>query len=172
MRAKSLILLLLLSLIPAFSYPTGLNYRRLVYTEPPPNIKPREVHCLTRNIYFEAATQDERGKFGVALVVLNRVQSKKFPNTICGVIHQGPLDGKSKHLCQFSWRCDGKVDKIRSKRVFAECRRIALLALFHKDRDITGGATHYHATYVNPRWAKYLEKTIQLGDHIFYREKS
>jgi spore germination cell wall hydrolase CwlJ-like protein len=37
-------------------------------------------------------------------------------------------------------------------------------------RDITDGATHYHADYIDsPRWATYKKKTVQIDTHIFYR---
>ena len=35
--------------------------------------------------------------------------------------------------------------------------------------DITDGATHYHADYVFPAWRKTKTKTVEIGDHIFYR---
>ena len=131
----------------------------------------REVHCLAKNIYFEARNQGEYGKFGVAQATLNRVDSPKFPDSICEVVFQPSNIANRRHLCQFSWYCDGLPDLIKSKVKYEECRRIAILAILHRDKDITEGATHYHATYVRPWWAKKLEMTVKLGDHIFYRER-
>ena len=128
--------------------------------------------CMAFNIYHEANNQSMLGQIAVGQVVMNRVESTSFPNTVCEVVKQGQTYNNGKivlHKCQFSWYCDGRSDKIRSKRLFQQCKNIAILALYHQEEDITGGATHYHATYVKPWWAKKLEKTTQLGDHIFYR---
>ena len=134
-----------------------------------PLLDPIQLDCMAKNIYFEASTQNEYGKFAVANATLNRVRDPYFPNSICGVIFPGPRTKNQPKLCQFSWFCDGKPDRIRNKKIYKECQRIAMLALLHRDRDITNGATHYHATYVRPWWAKRLIKTVQIGDHIFYR---
>ena len=128
-----------------------------------------EIDCLARNIYFEARSQNEYGKYAVAKVVMNRVKSKGFPDTICEVIHQGPRIKNRPRLCQFSWHCDGLPDTIRNFKAYLECRRVAVLALLYPDKDITEGATHYHATYVRPWWAKKLQKTGKFDDHIFYK---
>jgi len=167
MRAKFLtsIMLLLCTLVSA----NTLTFKPITYSNPPVDLQREELHCLAKNIYFEAALEPDSGKLGVAYVTINRVRSTKFPNSICKVVYQGPLGRNHWRLCQFSWYCDGRSDKIRSKRMYEDCRRIAILALFHKEEDITGGATHYHATYVKPWWSRTLKRTVQLGDHIFYR---
>ena len=167
MRAAFLIVLMSLfyTLIPA----SNLTFKPVIYKDPPSFLIGEELDCLAKNIYFEAATEPDSGKLGVAYVTINRVKSKKYPDTICKVVYQGPKGNGHWRLCQFSWYCDGRSDKIRSKKLFQKCKNIAILALYHQEEDITGGATHYHATYVKPWWAKKLEKTTQLGDHIFYR---
>ena len=161
-------LVLVLAAISIYAAP-DYKYSILAYHPDHLSVSRQEFHCLSKNIYFEASTQDEYGKFAVANATLNRVRDPYFPNSICGVIFQGPRIKNRPRLCQFSWYCDGKPDKIRNKRIYRECKRIAMLALLHRDRDITNGATHYHATYVNPWWAKRLIRTVQIGDHIFYR---
>ena len=147
---------------------TPLSYTTVSYIKT--HLPDREVQCLAKNIYFEARNQDEYGKFGVAQVTLNRVDSPRFPDSICKVVFQPSKLPKKRHLCQFSWYCDGIPDRIRNKVQYEESKRIAILAILHRDRDITGGATHYHATYVTPYWAKKLTKTVRIGQHIFYRE--
>ena len=57
--------------------------------------------CLTEALYFEARGESVKGQFAVAEVILNRVDSAAFPNTVCGVIHQGT--GR-KYGCQFTYR--------------------------------------------------------------------
>lgn len=148
---------------------TPLSYIPVSYIKT--HLPDREVQCLAKNIYFEARNQDEYGKFGVAQVTLNRVDSPRFPDSICKVVFQPSKLPQKRHLCQFSWYCDGIPDRIHNKIQYEESKRIAILAILHRDRDITGGATHYHASYVRPWWAKKLERTVKLGDHIFYRER-
>ncbi|MCH2290631.1 MAG: cell wall hydrolase, partial [SAR324 cluster bacterium] len=83
--------------------------------------------------------------------------------------YQGPRIKHKTWACQFSWFCDGKSDLMRVKRLRDVSRRIATLALLFPEKDITLGATHYHANYVNPIWAQKLTLTTQFGRHIFYR---
>lgn len=132
-------------------------------------INKKELDCMATNIYFEASTQSRVGKIAVAQVTMNRVRSPEFPNSICGVVYQGPQNHKNRRLCQFSWFCDGKPDVILSKRVWRECVYIAKYVILGGVPDITFQSTHYHAKYVNPWWAKKMELTVSLGDHIFYR---
>ena len=129
----------------------------------------KELDCMASNIYFEASTQERIGKIGVAQVTMNRVRSPEFPNSVCEVVYQGPKNKKNKRLCQFSWYCDGKPDIIRNKRVWRECVYVAKYVILGGVPDITYNSTHYHADYVQPWWAKKMEKTVKLGDHIFYR---
>ncbi len=132
-------------------------------------IKKEELDCMASNIYFEAATQSRIGKIAVAQVTMNRVNSKKFPNSVCEVVFQGPHNPKNPKACQFSWYCDGKPDVIRNKRTWRECVYVAKYVMLGGVPDITLSSTHYHAKYVNPWWAKKLKMTIAVEDHIFYR---
>lgn len=146
-----------------------VNTLRLEYRLPPAARIPDEVECLAKNIYFEARSEPDRGKIGVALVTLNRVKSPKFPSTVCAVVYQPSNIPRKRNLCQFSWFCDGKSDVIRNKARYNECVKIAKHILSYRRKDITKGATHYHADYVSPWWAKKLKKTVKIGNHIFYR---
>eukprot|EP00581_Thalassiosira_minuscula_P035425 CAMPEP_0184455124 /NCGR_PEP_ID=MMETSP0740-20130409/22369_1 /TAXON_ID=385413 /ORGANISM="Thalassiosira miniscula, Strain CCMP1093" /LENGTH=142 /DNA_ID=CAMNT_0026826875 /DNA_START=64 /DNA_END=489 /DNA_ORIENTATION=- len=60
--------------------------------------------CLAEALYFEARGETVKGQFAVAEVILNRVKSAQFPNSLCGVIKQGT--GR-KYQCQFTYTCDG-----------------------------------------------------------------
>ena len=128
----------------------------------------KQVDCLTENILFEAGKESKQGQVAVALVTLNRVASGNYANDICGVVHQ-----KTNGMCQFSWVCE---DTMRSKRLtmlhsslYNEIRSVAINVIMNYEtmKDITKGATYYHADYVNPNWG--LPKTIQIGRHIFYK---
>jgi spore germination cell wall hydrolase CwlJ-like protein len=126
----------------------------------------KQVDCLAENIYFEAAYEPTDGKIAVAMVTLNRVQDPRYPKDICSVVKQ-----RVKSTCQFSWYCEsGK--KIQNSSAYNQARKVALLvyANYEKMPDVSRGALFYHADYVNPRWK--LEKTIVIGRHIFYKERS
>ena len=139
-----------------------------------------EAFCLAQNVYFEARNQPLAGQFAVISVTINRVNDHRFPDTVCGVVYQGPHRPTWKgtgemipvrHRCQFSWYCDGLSDRIYHTEEF---ERIFNLTIGVMDGtmtvvDITEGATHYHADYVEPAWAKTKTKTIEIEDHIFYR---
>jgi spore germination cell wall hydrolase CwlJ-like protein len=138
----------------------------------------KELKCLTDNIYFESRSESFAGQIAVAHVVMNRVNDSRFPNTICEVIKQGPhytnSAGESypkKNWCQFSWYCDGLSDNIpkRHKKWYNHVAKTAQLVYDGSYKDITEGATHYHADYVHPRWAKVYTKTTTIDTHIFYR---
>lgn len=122
--------------------------------------------CLSEAIYFEARGETTRGQFAVAEVILNRVDSKRYPNSVCGVIMQG---AEKRNACQFSYNCDGKSDVINNRTAFSKAAKIAKAMLEGRPRVLTGRATHYHTTAVNPRWAKRLSKTAHIGDHLFYK---
>ena len=123
------------------------------------------LRCLTQAIYYAAASEGDAGLRAVAQVVLNRVRSPLFPNTVCGVVFQG------SHLptgCQFSFTCDGSLRRLPSAAGWARAQRVATAALAGQVERSVGLATHYHADYVVPYWASSLDKVATLGAHIFY----
>ena len=132
-----------------------------------------EVRCMALNIYYEARGSSLADRAGVADVVLNRVNDTRYPNTICEVVKQGVKhsNGQMKrNKCQFSWYCDGKADNPQNEDLWVDAQTLAWNIVENgKHRGLTEGATHYHATYVNPRWAKTLQLVGRIGAHIFYR---
>jgi spore germination cell wall hydrolase CwlJ-like protein len=126
----------------------------------------KQWRCLTEALYFEARGENLVGQVAVAEVILNRVDSKSYPNSICGVVHQGQT---KRNACQFSFICDGKVEHIGDRDAFEELGQVAWVMLEGKPRILTGQATHYHSASVLPRWAKRLVRTARIGNHIFYR---
>jgi len=132
-----------------------------------------QVQCMALNIYYEARGSNLADQAAVADVVMNRVQDTRYPNTICKVVKQGlqNADGSMKrNKCQFSWYCDGKHDRPQDQDRWVEAQGIAWnMVEENKFRGITEGSTHYHATYVEPRWAKTLQLVGRIGAHIFYR---
>lgn len=139
----------------------------LLLAQLPPDISEKEFHCLAQAIYFEARSEPFEGQVAVAYVILNRVKDKRYPNNICGVVFQNE---KRRNLCQFSFACDGLSDNPYEMVAWNQARRVAGGVLKNTMSDVTARSTHYHATYVQPRWAKYLQPTIQVGQHVFYRE--
>ena len=137
----------------------------------------KSIECMALNIYHEARSLSTAGRLAVAQVTLNRVNSTKYPNTICDVVYQGKhwvaKDGTKyprKNLCQFSWYCDGKSDKIKDGDAWRKSQEIAYrIVRERKFRGVTQGSTHYHATYVSPKWAPELNLIGRIGTHIFYR---
>ena len=131
--------------------------------------------CLALNTYHEAKNQSLVGQVATAQVVMNRVADSRYPNTVCEVVKQGPKykgsDVPVRHKCQFSWFCDGKSDEPKKDskewRMAQEYARIVLSGRIVLD--VTEGATHYHATYVKPSWAKTKTRTTRIESHIFYR---
>lgn len=126
-----------------------------------------ERRCLAEAVYFEARGESGIGQAAVAQVVLNRVASGLYPATICGVVHQ---NRERRNACQFSYACDGRPLRIREPDAWASAEQIADEALSGKAYlpDV-GGATHYHADYARPRWARSLEKLDVIGRHVFYK---
>lgn len=125
-----------------------------------------EWRCLAEALYFEARGESVKGQFAVAEVIMNRVKSPLYPNTVCGVVHQGT--GK-KYQCQFTYTCDGNPENISEPKAFERVGKVARLMLNGLPRMLTQGATHYHTTSVRPSWARKFAHTASIGVHQFYR---
>lgn len=130
-------------------------------------------YCLALNIYYEARSSNLADKAAVANVVLNRTNDRRYPSTVCEVVKQGRQDAGGnmiRHKCQFSWYCDGNADIPTNTDAWVEAQLLAWQMLENnKYRGLTEGATHYHATYVDPAWAKDFQLVGRIGAHIFYR---
>ena len=128
----------------------------------------RAVECLAQAVYYEAASEGADGQRAVAQIVLNRLRHPGYPSSICGVVFQG---SERVMGCQFTFTCDGSLSRLPNPSLFASARRIAIEALGGRVFAPVGHATNYHADYVQPYWAAYLDKEVQIGRHIFYRLK-
>jgi len=135
-------------------------------------IKANEFGCLTEALYHEARSEDDVGVLAVGTIILNRVKNKRFPNTICKVIHQGIYwqDKPVRDMCQFSYWCDGKTEKYKDIKALSRILRLAKIILSGIIVKTLDRATHYHASYVSPGWAndKQFKFITQIGKHIFY----
>jgi spore germination cell wall hydrolase CwlJ-like protein len=152
------------------------NVSKLTFKKPNSN----DLHCLAQNIYFESRSDNMAGQFAVADVVINRVLDKRYPDSICQVVKEGPISQwhlqthgtkvPVRHKCQFSWYCDGKSDDPVDIDSWEKAKLIAYQISMHRQfRGITEGATHYHAYYVDPIWAKRYNQIGTIGLHKFYR---
>ena len=133
-----------------------------------------EVYCMAQNVYFEARHESMIGKIAIAHVVMNRIESKDFPNTVCKVVKQGPIRESWKtrkypnlpkeeriywprrDRCQFSWYCDGHRDMLwvtykdgtiipQNMNAWRDSIHVALFVINGKWQvDPTDGATFYY----------------------------
>ena len=122
--------------------------------------------CLSEALYFEARGETIKGQFAVAEVIMNRVDSGRFPDSVCGVIKQGT--GR-KYQCQFTYTCDGNPERISEPQAYERVKKVARAALDQRAPELTQGATHYHTTAVRPKWSRVYTKTAAIGVHLFYR---
>ncbi|CUH65618.1 Germination-specific amidase [Thalassovita gelatinovora] len=128
-----------------------------------------EWQCLAEALYFEARGESVKGQFAVAEVIMNRVDSPRFPDTVCDVVHQGT--GR-KYQCQFTYTCDGHQEVIVEHDAYRQVGKVAKLMVNGVARELTGGATYYHTKAVLPRWARKFDRTATIGVHHFYRSST
>jgi spore germination cell wall hydrolase CwlJ-like protein len=126
--------------------------------------------CLAEAVYFEARGEAVRGQIAVAQVVMNRVFSGKYPDTVCGAVYQN----KHRHFaCQFTFACDNNPDVIREPEMWERAKKISKAML---DGQIwlpeVGKSTHYHAYWVRPSWVAEMKKMYKFGVHTFYRPRA
>ena len=147
--------------------PSALNFK--YKGESQAEFEERERRCLATAIYFEARGEPLQGQIAVGQVILNRVRSPQFPETICGVVYQGQMAPG----CQFSFACDGRTDNPKPGAQWDLATSLA--------RKITSGqawlpevgySTFYHADYVRPGWASAMNKIDSIGRHIFYKKRN
>jgi spore germination cell wall hydrolase CwlJ-like protein len=128
-----------------------------------------EWQCLAEAIYYESRGEPLDGQVAVAEVVLNRVDDRRYPNTVCGVTHQGVGNGRG---CQFSYACDGLPERMASPVPRERAQKLASIMLAGRARSVSAGATHFHANYVRPAWSRQFTRTAAIGNHVFYRQSS
>jgi spore germination cell wall hydrolase CwlJ-like protein len=126
-----------------------------------------EHRCLSEVMYYEARGEGQDGQKAVAEVVFHRLRHGHYGHSICAVVYEGA----STHGCQFSFACNGELAARKSGGAWRSAEILAARILTGETalRDITGDATHFHAVSVAPDWAGNMERTVQIGNHIFYR---
>ena len=136
-----------------------------------PVVSPQEITCLAENIYHEARGEGEQGMIAVGLVTINRVNSPKFPDKICHVVHE-----RNKWGCQFSWVCDEKLVRKKKKSEAWDASYAGALKViydFRSHHNIVPNALFYHAKHVEfpQSFRKKLTEVAVVGNHIFFRGK-
>jgi hypothetical protein len=138
---------------------------------------PTEHVCLALAIYHEARGEPLEGRIAVAMTVLNRVASRAYPDTICGVVFQNM---RLRNACQFTFACNGRSLTPKNARAFARSAALARIVL---ERAVAPDAfagdyflatmrryahvTHYHRVDVKPAWSARLVAVRRVGDHLF-----
>ncbi|MEZ6011813.1 MAG: cell wall hydrolase [Hyphomonas sp.] len=125
-----------------------------------------EARCMAQAVYYESRNEPLAGQLAVAEVISNRMRDHRYPDTACGVVFQGATRTTG---CQFTFTCDGAMNRAPKGLAWEQAKEIAAHVLMNLAEDKTGGATHYHATYVDPVWSAGLIKTDKIGLHVFYR---
>lgn len=124
-----------------------------------PDTLDAETQCLAGTIYFESKGETLSGQLAVGRVVLNRVESPRFPNSICGVVYQ---------RSQFSFVRGGKMPRINTaSNSWRNAVAIAQIARDGLWENNAKGALFFHASRVSPHWR--LTRVAQIDNHIFYR---
>ncbi|MCY4149322.1 MAG: cell wall hydrolase [Gammaproteobacteria bacterium] len=119
-----------------------------------------ELRCLALNIYHEARGESISGQKAIASVIMNRVRSQKYPDSICEVVWQPK---------QFSWTTTHERHHVvTDPRAWKMALIIANITLAGYEYARVGEATHYHASSVDPYWAAYGQFVVRIGGHIFY----
>ena len=121
--------------------------------------------CLAQAIYFEARSESEDGQEAVAQVVMNRTHSARYPGSVCGVVFQRSGGG----TCQFTFACDGSMDRLIQPTAWDKAKSVASQALGGFVYKPLETATHYHASWMTPYWAPTLTRVQQIGGQIFYQ---
>ena len=125
-----------------------------------------ERRCLAEAIYYESAYEPVIGQMAVADVILNRVKSAQYPDSVCGVVYQGSHRVTG---CQFSFTCDGSLERDRHAPSYTKAEAMAGAVLAGMHLPVSKNATHYHADYMTPYWAPKLTQTAVIGAHKFYK---
>jgi len=129
----------------------------------------RELTCLAFNVYFEARGEPIAGQYAVAEVTMNRVASGRYPDTVCGVVHQENWDPlRKRQVSAFSWT---ELDERPSfeDETFRQAWKIAEAVYYGRYTPTLAGALHYHAAYIKPSWARGNKPVARIGSHVFYR---
>ncbi|HYS46842.1 MAG TPA: cell wall hydrolase [Rhizomicrobium sp.] len=126
-----------------------------------------EHKCLSEALYYEARGEGAGGQKAVAEVVFHRMNRGDYGHSICAVVYEG----SKRPGCQFSFTCNGDMKRAKQPAAWRQAETLAAQILTGQVslKNATGGALNYHAVSVAPDWAETMDKTTQIGNHVFYR---
>lgn len=122
------------------------------------------IEALALNMYHEARGESPDGKLMVGEVTLNRVESPRYPNTICEVVYQS---------MQFSWTHTQSDHTPYDEEMWQISLNIAEGLLDGSVETFETGATHFlNPDLVSnmPRWAHEFQVIGRVGNHVFYSD--
>ncbi len=186
MRAKiNLVLFLVLLLVISISiagYRQGLREIEPKYVTGRINtlkFSDREMECVAQNAHYEARAEGSEGMYAVTAVVLNRYRANKWPSDLCDIVYQKSQFSWTNKIRKKPWKRTDKELLVYSGAALADFSSpyptsdasMSLRGNKFDSVDPTNGATHYHNFSVSPKWAKGMEVTAVIGNHIFYKER-
>ena len=126
-----------------------------------------EHKCLSEVLYYEARGEGAGGQKAIAEVVFHRMNHGDYGHSICAVVYEG----STRSGCQFSFTCNGDMKRAKQPGAWREAEALAAKILTGQVnlKNATGGALNFHAASVSPDWADTMDKTTQIGNHVFYR---
>lgn len=126
-----------------------------------------EHRCLSEVLYYEARGEGTDGQMAVAEVIFHRLRHGNYGHSICAVVY----DGAGTHSCQFSFACHGELTRPKTPAAWRRAEMLAARILTGETqlRDTTGDAISFHAASVSPDWADNMVRTVQIGNHVFYK---
>lgn len=133
----------------------------------------KQLSCMSVTIFGESRNQSQLGQELVAEVIMNRVRSSRYPNTVCEVVHQ------KKQFSMYNLTKDKKINqnmKATNKAFSNPPSDEVLMAIFVANKvmdpsyvpKLPNYSLHYHSGGVNPSWAGKMNKYVEVDSHIFY----
>jgi len=139
--------------------PRASSLAALVETHSDAQAPDAEGRCLAAAVYFESKGEPLAGQLAVAQVMINRTQSGRFPETLCGVVKQSG---------QFSFVHGGQFPRINEdSKAWHTALAIGEIARGEQWQPMVGHAMFFHAKRVSPHW--HATQVASLGHHVFYR---
>jgi spore germination cell wall hydrolase CwlJ-like protein len=131
----------------------------------------KERNCLAEAMYYEARGEGISGQKAIAEVIFQRMRTRGYPGTVCGVVYEG---SNLRRSCQFSFTCSGEMNRTKTAQAWEQAEYLAAEIMTGAEplSDLTKHATSFHAVHVSPGWSSTMVRTTQIGNHIFYRVAS
>lgn len=144
------------------------TFSALAYRLEANSLEKRELTCLALNVYYEARGEPLAGKYAVAEVTMNRVVSRRYPSTVCGVVYEKRWDRlRKRYVGAFSWT-EFDIRPHPEGEPWHTAKEVAGVIYFGQQPPRLNGALHYHATYIRPSWARGQQPVARIGGHVFY----